>query len=103
VLDLGGKKVGKRGSFMPPIESVKSWEYLNSDASTKPDYCCSADVIPLESGSIDTIIMTEVLEYLPNPKAVFIEMFRVLSRSGHVLFSVPFLHPVHGDSWSDRA
>ena len=103
VLDVGGKKVGRRGSFVPPLENVESWEYLNSDEATKPDYCCSAEKIPLENESVNTIIMTEMLEYLPEPKKVFSEIYRILSGKGHALVSVPFLNPVHGDHWADRA
>ncbi len=103
VLDVGGKKTGRRGSFVPPLENVESWEYLNSDEATKPDYCCGAEKIPLENESVDTVIMTEVLEYLPEPKKVFSEIYRILSVKGHALVSVPFLNPVHGDHWADRA
>ena len=62
VLDVGGKKIDRRGTFIPPFDQVNSWEYLNSDEKTKPDYCCSAENIPLEDASVDTVIMTEVLE-----------------------------------------
>jgi SAM-dependent methyltransferase len=103
VLDVGGKKVNKRGSFVPPLENVESWEYLNSDVTTKPDYCCSAEEILLENETIDTVIMTEVLEYLPDPRKVFGEIHKILSAKGHALISVPFLNPLHGDHWADRA
>ena len=102
VLDVGGKKVNQRGSFVPPLENVQSWEYLNSDVTTKPDYCCSAEEIPLENETIDTVIMTEVLEYLPDPIKVFGEIHKILSAKGHALISVPFLNPLHGDHWADR-
>ena len=66
VLDIGGKKIDPRGSFKPPYEKVKSWEYLNIDETTKPDYISSVESMPFENNSIDTIIMTEVFEYLSN-------------------------------------
>jgi len=103
VLDIGGKKKNRRGSFINPVECVESWEYLNTDKTTGPDYCCSAEDIPLEDKSIDTVIMMELLEYLPSPKEVLDEIYRVLSDKGYVLISVPFLHPIHGDFWVDRA
>jgi SAM-dependent methyltransferase len=103
VLDLGGKKIGKRGTFVPPLDQVTNWEYLNTDNETKPDYCCTAEDIPLEDASIDIVIMTEMLEYLPDPDKVFFEVYRILSEDGHVLLSTPFLNPLHGDYWADRA
>ena len=102
VLDIGGKKRGKRGNFCPPINNVDYWEYLNFDDSTEPDYCCSADNIPLPDSSLDTVIMTELLEYLPEPSRVLSEIFRVIKSKGNVLISVPFLNPIHGDYWVDR-
>ena len=102
LLDIGGRKIGKRGIFSPPSKNVELWEYLNSDQSTDPDYCCSAVNIPLPDCSIDTVIMTEVLEYLPRPKKVLSEIFRVIKDKGNVLISVPFLNPIHGDYWIDR-
>ena len=39
ILDIGGKKENKRGNFDPKkFTNVKSWEYLNIDPNTKPDY-----------------------------------------------------------------
>ena len=103
VLDIGGKKNEPRGSFRPPHNNVKSWKYLNIDEKTKPDYHCDLNTIPLRDNSIDTIIMMEVLEYIPNPEKAFAEIYRVLNYEGHIIFSFPFLSPMHGDYWLDRA
>ena len=102
VLDIGGRKIGKRGIFSPPLENVELWEYLNTDRLTKPDYCCSAEKIPLPDFSVDTVIMTELLEYLPEPQKVLSEIYRVIKYESNVLISVPFLNPIHGDYWIDR-
>jgi len=103
VLDVGGKKTNSRGTFTPPLDIVKSWKYLNTDDKTEPDYCCNAEAIPLDDASIDTIIMTEVLEYFPKPRKVFSEIYRILNVNGYVLVSIPFLNPIHGDHWADRS
>jgi SAM-dependent methyltransferase len=103
VLDVGGKKIGRRGDFVPPLDQVESWKYLNTDEKSQPDYFCTAEDIPLEDASTDTVIMTEVLEYLPYPQKVFAEIYRILTDNGHVILSTPFLNPVHGDHWVDRA
>ncbi len=102
VLDIGGKKHNKRGVFRLPVNHVESWEYVNCDPATEPDYCCDASQIPLEDNSIDTVIMTEVLEYLVNPEEVLSEIYRLLKTDGVCILSVPFLHPVHGDDECDR-
>jgi len=102
VLDIGGKKHAKRGSFRPPLEQVTCWEYLNSDPATQPDYCCDVAKIPLEDNSIDTVVMTEVLEYLDSPEEALAEIYRLLRTGGVCILSVPFLHPVHSDAEFDR-
>lgn len=102
VLDIGGVKAKGRGNFKPPTEKVISWEYVNIEQATDPDYCCDASDIPVESESFDTIVMTELLEYVESPLAVLAEAFRILKPGGNLLLSVPFLCPVHGDWQIDR-
>jgi len=97
VLDIGGKKEKKRGTFRPPLSEVESWEYVNIDASTLPDYQCSAEKIPVLSDSFDVVLMTEVLEHLEAPERVLAECHRVLKERGKLIMTIPFLYPVHGD------
>jgi len=61
VLDIGGKKINKRG-FFRPLENIESWEYVNIDKTTNPDYLCSVDSICVENNSFDNIVLTEVLK-----------------------------------------
>lgn len=102
VLDIGGRRDNRRGCFRPPIKQVARWEYLNSDPDGQSDYCCDAAEIPLDDHSIDTVVMTEVLEYLDRPEQVLSEISRILKVGGVCILSVPFLNPVHGDWQCDR-
>lgn len=99
VLDIGGKKEDKRGEFRPPIHKVQDWLYLNIDNNTLPDILASAESIPLPDGSIDTFLMCEVLEYLEKPEICLKEAFRILKLGGYGIITMPFLHPVHPDSY----
>lgn len=99
VLDIGGKKVSKRGDYKPPLKKVKKWEYLNIDKSTKPDYLCSAESIPIQSDSIDTILICELLEHIKNPEKVLGESVRILKPHGKIIISMPFLFPIHADPY----
>jgi len=99
VLDVGGKKNNPRGSFRPPIEGVESWEYLNIDSSTGPDYFAFAEDIPVRSNYFDMVVMTEVIEHLDNPETVLRECFRVLRDNGRLIISAPFLYPIHADPY----
>jgi SAM-dependent methyltransferase len=99
VLDIGGKKDNKRGSFRPPLNKVDSWEYLNTDDSTNPDYCCSAEDIPIDNEKFDIVLMAEVLEHLENPSKVLQEAYRITKFSGKIIATMPFLYPIHADPY----
>lgn len=99
ILDVGGKKDNKRGDFRPPLDTVDTWEYLNIDGSTNPDYNCSADHIPVDNDSFDTLLLAEVLEHLEKPDDVLRECHRVLKKGGKLVATMPFLNPVHADPY----
>jgi SAM-dependent methyltransferase len=97
VLDVGGKRVRKRGRFRPNEAAARSWKYLNIDPVTEPDFLSPADAIPVVDDSFDAVVICEVLEHLWEPDKVLREIARVLRPGGHVLATIPFLFPVHGD------
>ena len=99
VLDVGGKKDNKRGIFRPPLDTVVSWEYLNIDESTNPDYSCSADNIPVDDNTFDIIILAEVVEHLENPIDALQECYRVLKKDGRIITTIPFLNALHADPY----
>jgi len=106
VLDVGGKKEKRRGDFNPPLHAVDSWEYLNIDAVTKPDYCCSAEKIPVPDEHFNIVLMAEVIEHLKYPRNVLRECCRILKKDGNLIATMPFLFPIHADPhdfqrWTD--
>ena len=101
ILDLGGKKEGRRGNFDISKYSAEV-TYLNIDNSTCPDINSSAENIPVEDNTFDCVIATELLEYISIPKVVMEEVYRVMKIDGHAFISVPLLHPIHGDYNHDK-
>jgi SAM-dependent methyltransferase len=99
VLDIGGKRERKRGSFSPPETQAKNWLYLNIDLETQPDIFGDAGNIPLPSMCVDTVICTEVLEHLQEPARCVDEVYRILKPGGVFIASVPFLYPIHADPY----
>jgi SAM-dependent methyltransferase len=99
VLDLGGKRENKRGSFQPPEQLARSWQYINLDWVTRPNIFADVTRTPLQAESVDCILCTEVLEHLPDPQACVDEAHRILRPRGVVLASVPFFYPVHADPY----
>lgn len=99
VLDLGGKRENKRGTFKPPEHKAREWWYLNLDLSTHPDIYADVTQTPLQTASVDCILCTEVLEHLSDPQMCVDEIYRLLCDDGLVFASTPFFYPVHADPY----
>lgn len=97
VLDIGGKKDGKKGRFRPPLETCESWQYVNIDPATSPDFLASADSLPTEDSKFDCVLLAETLEHLEFPEKALAEAWRVLKPGSYLYLTVPFLFPVHAD------
>jgi SAM-dependent methyltransferase len=97
VMDIGGKRKNKRGSFQPPHEQAQAWFYVNLDLTTEPNLFADVSALPVQGQSVDVVICTEVLEHLSDPQSCAAEILRILKPGGMALLSVPFLYPVHAD------
>ncbi len=96
VLDLGGTRTNKRGRFdigRYPVQVT----YLNLSTAKRPDVCADAAAIPLKGSTFDVVVCSEVLEHVPDPRPVLVEIYRVLVPGGQVLITCPFMYRVHGD------
>jgi SAM-dependent methyltransferase len=57
--------------------------------------CDLTQPLPFEAGAFDTIILSDVLEHIPEPMNLWREMARVLSKDGHLIMNVPFFYWLH--------
>lgn len=64
-----------------------------------PDMYWDGYHIPLADNSIDTILLTEVLEHCPEPLVILEEAKRVLKPCGKIILSVPFIWYLHESPW----
>jgi SAM-dependent methyltransferase len=51
--------------------------------------------LPFDDGDFDTVLLTDVLEHIAQPRALLGEVARVLAPGGKAIVTVPFLYWVH--------
>lgn len=95
--DLGCGTVPLYQLYRPSVDSITCIDWANSLHSinhidiehdlTKP--------LPVAENSFDTILLSSVIEHLPEPELIWIEMSRILSPGGHAILYVPFLYWLH--------
>jgi SAM-dependent methyltransferase len=84
------------------MASGKVREYIKLDFASSDyhqgyelDLTWDGKTIPLSGQSIDTVFMTEVLEYVYKPGELLREVRRVLKPGGKLFLTVPFSWPMH--------
>lgn len=99
VLDVGCGRMPYRGTILRPPSKAQSYiglDLLNHPLyKVAPDLTWDGETIPLKSESVDSVLLTEVIEHLPEPDRVLLEINRVLRPQGLIFFTVPFLWPLH--------
>jgi len=112
LVDVGTSEGPYRGVFAPHVTRYVGLEYPPSILEKRPDLWeilerakQSVDVfgdgnrLPFADGSVDTVLSTEVLEHLPEPRNCMREMARILKPGGTLLLTVPFQQPLHELPW----
>jgi SAM-dependent methyltransferase len=97
LLDMGCGKAPLYGAYRQYATDVQCIDWANSlHGSDYLDKTCDlTGVIPYPDGSFDTILLSDVLEHLPEPMNCWREMSRVLAPGGKVLLNVPFYYQLH--------
>ena len=62
---------------------------------TDLDYVCDLTSIPVADDSFDAVLLTQVLEHLPEPRRVLRELARVLKPGGRLWLSTPLFYEEH--------
>lgn len=63
--------------------------------NTQLDIVSDITAIPVDDGSFDAVMCTEVLEHVPDPVAALKELHRVLKPGGLLLITAPFASLTH--------
>jgi SAM-dependent methyltransferase len=99
LLDVGGK--GKPYACFFAGRVTKHY-VLDVAPAYSVDVVGDARSMPFCDASMDVVLITQVLEHIPDPIAVIGEIRRVLKPGGTLLLSVPSIFPQHGspgDYW----
>lgn len=97
LLDLG---CGKAPLFLAYKDYVSDitcidWECTMHEKEYLDFECDLTKVLPFTDREFDTIIISDVLEHVPQPEHLWREMSRILSGDGKIIMSVPFYYWLH--------
>jgi SAM-dependent methyltransferase len=97
LLDLGCGKAPLYGIYSQFTENIccADWENSLHGVSHLDVICNLNEPLPFDNASFDTIILSDVLEHIAEPKQLFAEMHRILRPNGKILLNVPFFYWVH--------
>lgn len=93
LLDLGCGQVPLYGAYRDLTQEVVCVDWADGPHI---DRCCNlAEPLQYADASFDTVILSDVLEHVPDPDLVWREMARVLAPGGRVIMNVPFFYWLH--------
>lgn len=94
VLDIGGGRHSPLAEYWP---STATRIRLDISPRFAPQILGDAQRLPVASSSLDGVVLSEVLEHLPQPVDAIAEIHRVLRPGGVLIGSVPFAIGIHAD------
>jgi SAM-dependent methyltransferase len=96
VLDAGAGNGSYRELYgHMQYESTDFGEVPGKSYAPMTFFCNLCEGIPVESERYDYIIVTQVLEHLPDPQTALAELVRVLKPGGRILCSSPLFYEEH--------
>lgn len=100
VLDIGSGS----GDYVQGLCNMDNIDYICLDYpgtasryQNSPDIYADGQNLPIQSGSIDSVILLQVLEHIPDPGKCMSEISRVLKNNGTCYIAVPFIYPIHDE------
>ena len=94
VLDAGAGKAPYRDLFAHARYESADFVAPEGEAHAHT-YVCDLTAIPVEDARFDRVVCNQVLEHVPDPKAVLAELARVTKDHGRVICTCPFFYPKH--------
>jgi SAM-dependent methyltransferase len=97
VLDVGCGVKPYRSLLLAPPSRASAYVGVDLPGTpyATPDLQWDGVTLPKPDASVDSVLMTEVLEHCAEPGAVLKEVARVLRPGGFLFITTPFIWPIH--------
>jgi SAM-dependent methyltransferase len=97
LLDLGCGNVPLFAFYKDLVSEITCVDWANTVHTNEYlDFECDlTQPLPFPDQRFDTVILSDVLEHIPEPETLLSEIARMLSPSGKVLITVPFFYWLH--------
>ena len=95
VLDAGSGRAPYRDLFPHVTYETADFLAVPGKRYGEQDYVCDLADIPVEDARFDHVLLTQVLEHLPEPTQVMRELHRVLKPGGTLWLTAPLFYVEH--------
>lgn len=95
VVDVGAGDSPYRELFEHASYTATDWEHSPHEGVRATDIVASAESIPVADESFDVVLLTQVLEHVPEPPAVVSELHRILRAGGRLYLTAPLVWELH--------
>lgn len=99
LLDAGAGDSPYRGFFAACDYRTHDWPGSPHAGAAGADVIADIADLPLDDGSLDAVLCTEVLEHVRDPRAAAGELRRILVPGGRILITVPFVGELHEEPY----
>ena len=95
VADVGAGDAPFRELFAHTRYATIDWAESVHEGARRSDIVASADAIPVRDAAFDAVLLTQVLEHVPEPASVLSELHRILADGGTLYLTVPLTWELH--------
>jgi SAM-dependent methyltransferase len=95
VLDAGAGRAPYRDLFAHARYETADFVAVKGKKYVQPDYVCDLARIPVEDARFHHVLLTQVLEHIPEPPVVLAELHRVMKPGGTLWLTAPLFYAEH--------
>ncbi len=98
LIDIGCGNKPYEKEFEGLIDKYVGCDIIQSNLN-KVDVLCSANNIPLQGESFQTVISTQTIEHVEDHQGLVNEAYRLLEKNGYFILSGPLYWPLHEEPY----